>query len=78
MALSSKELWPVAYDLQAQEPGGAKSGVLDREYEDDATREMAGGQGFTPVVPPKNNRRVHGKEDKELYKRRNKVERLFR
>jgi transposase len=31
-----------------------------------------------PVVPPKSNRREKWDYDKELYKRRNEVERVFR
>ena len=34
--------------------------------------------GYVPVAPPKANRSEHWKYDKELYKRRNEVERLFR
>jgi len=52
--------------------------LMDRAYEDDATRQLTTQQGFTPVVPPKSNRREPWKYDKELYKRRNEVERLFR
>lgn len=52
--------------------------LMDRAYEDDATRQLAARQGFTPVVPPKSNRRVSWEYDKELYKQRNHIERLFR
>jgi len=61
--------------------------LMDRAYEDDQTRALAVRQGFTPVVPPKKNRRKTWEYDKELYtctlyevrsKRRNEVERLFR
>ena len=34
-------------------------------------------QGFVPVVPPKRNRKNPWEYDKELYKRRNEVERYF-
>ena len=34
--------------------------------------------GYTPVVPPEENRREPWEYDKVLYKRRNEVERLFR
>ena len=34
--------------------------------------------GYVPVVPPKENRINPWEYDKELYKRRNEVERLFR
>ena len=52
--------------------------LIDRAYEDDQTRALALQQGFTPIVPPKKNRREPWDYDKELYKRRNEVERLFR
>ena len=50
---------------------------MDRAYEDNETRELAVKQGFVPVVPPKRNRKNPWKYDKELYKRRNEVERYF-
>ena len=34
--------------------------------------------GFVPVVPPKSNRLNPWEYDREMYKRRNEVERLFR
>ena len=52
--------------------------LMDRAYEDGKTRELAVKQGFSPVVPPKKNRLDPWDYDKELYKRRNEVERLFR
>ena len=51
--------------------------LMDRAYEDNATRELAVKQGFIPVVPPKRNRKEPWDYDKELYKRRNEVERYF-
>jgi len=48
---------------------------MDRAYEDHATRELAVALGYTPVVPPKRNRLEPWEYDKELYKRRNEVER---
>ena len=51
---------------------------MDRAYEGDATRQLALDLGFTPVVPPKANRLRPWQNDKEMYKRRNEVERLFR
>ena len=50
---------------------------MDRAYEDDATRALAAEHGFIPVVPPKRNRKEPWEYDKELYKRRNEVERYF-
>jgi len=52
--------------------------LMDRAYEGDETRQTASDQGFIPVVPPKKNRLEPWDYDKELYKRRNEVERLFR
>ncbi len=50
---------------------------MDRAYEDDQTRALAEKQGFNVVVPPKKNRKQPWLYDKELYKRRNEVERYF-
>jgi transposase len=52
--------------------------VMDRAYEDDYTRCTAWTLGFKPVVPPKKNRLNPWEYDRELYKRRNEIERLFR
>ena len=51
--------------------------VMDRAYEGDDTRSKAVEKGFIPVVPPKKNRLDPWEYDKELYKRRNEIERLF-
>lgn len=51
--------------------------LMDRAYEDNATRQAAMDSGFIPVVPPKKNRREPWDYDIELYKRRNEVERYF-
>jgi transposase len=52
--------------------------LMDRAYEDDLTRYIAQQLYFDPVVPPKKNRNNPWDYDKELYKKRNEVERLFR
>lgn len=52
--------------------------LMDRAYEGDETRELAESLGYTVVVPPKKNRLRPWDYDKEAYKRRNEVERLFR
>jgi len=52
--------------------------LMDRAYEDDLTRYIAQTLNFIPVVPPKSNRLEPWDYDKELYKQRNEVERLFR
>ena len=51
---------------------------MDRAYEGDETRGLVIKMNLTPVVPPKSNRKEPWDYDKELYKRRNIVERLFR
>jgi len=52
--------------------------IMDKAYEDDLTRYIAQMLKFDPVVPPKANRLNPWEYDKELYKMRNEVERLFR
>ena len=52
--------------------------LMDRAYEGDETRALAMGLGYIPVVPPKSNRKNPWDYDKQLYKQRNQVERLFR
>jgi transposase len=52
--------------------------LMDRAYQDDVTRLTAWGLKFNPVVPPKRNRIKPWEYDKELYKKRNEVERFFR
>lgn len=50
---------------------------MDRAYEDEATRQAAFNSGFVPVVLPKKSRKSPWEYDKELYKRRNEIERYF-
>lgn len=52
--------------------------LMDRAYEGDETRALAMELGYIPVVPPKRNRKEPWDYDKQLYKQRNQVERLFR
>jgi len=59
-------------------PPEAEFILMDRAYEGDETRGLVVSLGLTPVVPPKRNRREPWDYDKELYKRRNEVERCFR
>ena len=51
---------------------------MDRADEGDATRQLALDLGYLPVGPPKQNRLDPWEYDRDLYKRRNEVERLFR
>ena len=57
---------------------GDLSIVMDRAYEGNETRQLALELGFAPVVPPVSTRVDPWEYNKELYKRRNEVERLFR
>jgi transposase len=52
--------------------------LMDRAYEDGETRWLAFEWGYSPVVPPKKNRKKPWEYDKEVYKQRNEVERMFR
>jgi transposase len=47
-------------------------------YEGDETRQLVLDLNMIPVVPPKSNRRDPWDYDRELYKKRNQIERLFR
>ena len=51
--------------------------LMDRAYEGEKTREKVTEKGFIPVVPPKKNRKKPWEYDRELYKRRNEIERYF-
>ena len=64
-----------------QQPGPVEHSVyllMDRAYEGDETRALAMRLGYIPVVPPKSNRRNPWNYDRQMYKQRNQVERLFR
>ena len=52
--------------------------AMDRAYESDETRQLVLEMNMIPVVSPKSNRRERWEYDRELYKKRNQVERLFR
>ena len=51
---------------------------MDRAYQDNQTRQLASALGYTPVVPPLRTRVDPWEYDRQIYKRRNEVERLFR
>ena len=51
--------------------------AMDRGYDSDEIRNTLRGQWVEPVIPWRKNRIQKIKYDKELYKQRNKVERLF-
>jgi len=52
--------------------------IMDRAYEGNPTRHLVSLLGYCAVVPPKRNRKEPWDYDKELYKKRNEIERLFR
>jgi transposase len=51
---------------------------MDRAYEGNETRQLVPDVGFIPVVPPSKTRVDPRDYDREMYKRRNEVGRLFR
>jgi len=52
--------------------------IMDRAYEDNETRQLALEFNYIPVVPPKSNRLDPWQYDRDLYRKRNEIERLFR
>ncbi len=52
--------------------------IMDKAYEGDSVRQLVLELEMTPVVPPKANRLAVWEYDKEMYKNRNQIERLFR
>lgn len=51
---------------------------MDKAYEGNETRQLALDLGYIPVVPPLRTRLEPWEFYREMYKRRNEVERLFR
>ena len=51
--------------------------VADAAYDSDALRETIVAQGAVAVIRPRNNRVEDRPYDKEVYKRRNVIERFF-
>ena len=51
---------------------------MDRAHEGDETRQLALALAYEPVVPPLRTRIEPWEYDRERYKRRNEIERLFR
>jgi transposase len=69
---------PAARELLKVTPRSAQYVIMDRAYEGDETRQLVLDLGLTPVVPPKSNRIAPWEYDRQLYKKRNELERLFR
>ena len=51
--------------------------LMARAYAGKVTRQLAADLGYWPVAPPRRHRKVKWDYDKELYRQRNGVERLF-
>ena len=69
---------PAGRELLKQTKLAATYVIMDRAYEGDETRQLVRDLDCIPVVPPKSNRREPWEYDRQLYKQRNEVERLFR
>lgn len=54
-----------------------KAMLADKGYDADAFRDALVAEGIEPVIPPKRNRTVPIDYDRELYKQRNLIERMF-
>jgi len=52
--------------------------LMDKTYEGNETPQLVLDLGMIPVVPPKSNSLDSWEYDRELYKKRNEVERIFR
>jgi len=55
----------------------AKSLTGDKGYDSDAFRNELMERGIEPCIPPKKNRKIQHHYDKELYKKRHKIENAF-
>lgn len=51
--------------------------LADRAYDTDAILAMAKKAGMEAVIPPKKNRTVQREYDKEVYKKRHRIENAF-
>ena len=51
--------------------------VADKGYDSNALRSWLIARGTTPVTPSKSNRKVRIKHDRQIYRHRNVVERMF-
>jgi transposase len=51
--------------------------IMDKAYEGESVRNKALERGFSPVVPPKSNRKNPWEYDRKRYKGRNEIERYF-
>ena len=51
--------------------------VADKGYDSQAFREWLQARGTEPVIPPRKNRKIQYDYDRDVYKQRNVVERMF-
>jgi transposase len=51
--------------------------IEDKGYDSDANRKKLEAQNNIPVIPGRKNRKIKIEYDKELYKKRNLIERVF-
>ena len=51
--------------------------LADRGYDSDHFRNKLKARGIIPCIPPRKNRKVQYQYDKDLYKKRHKVENMF-
>ena len=51
--------------------------LADRGYDSDGFREKLKARGIIPCIPPRKNRKIQYQYDKNLYKKRHKVENMF-
>lgn len=62
---------------QLPTPHALEHGVMDKGYDSDTIREKLTIQHMQPVIPPRKNRLVQYEYDQDIYKLRNKVERVI-
>ena len=55
----------------------AKELIADRGYDSDEFRAALVAKKITPCIPPRKNRKVQHTYDRELYRKRHKVENMF-
>jgi transposase len=55
----------------------AKELLADRGYDSDWFREALINKGITPCIPPRKNRKIQHEYDKNIYKKRHKIENMF-
>lgn len=51
--------------------------VADKGYDSNALRQWLRQRGTEPVIPPRRNRKIQYECDKNIYKQRNVIERMF-